>query len=138
MNETTNVCCNTSHVFVVPIPQHTALLISAHVVTITRHYYPYVCIRAHSHTVLITLMSAHVCTINGAAMLVPAHVIKNHAVLICIHIQTRDSKLCLRVLVRRGTAYCWSSDFQHGREDLKKALLLVRFVYTLSVILVRM
>lgn len=36
----------------------------------------------------------------------------------------RASKLCLRVLVRRGTAHCWANDFVRGREDLKRALLL--------------
>jgi len=38
--------------------------------------------------------------------------------------QTRGTKLCLRILVRRGTAHCWAGDFVRGRDDLKRALLL--------------
>ena len=38
--------------------------------------------------------------------------------------QLRTSRLCLRILVRRGTAHCWAGDFARGREDLRRALLL--------------
>jgi tetratricopeptide (TPR) repeat protein len=34
------------------------------------------------------------------------------------------TKLALRLLVRRGTAYCWIGDFFMGRDDFKRALLL--------------
>ena len=34
------------------------------------------------------------------------------------------TKLALRLLVRRGTAYCWLGDFFTGRDDFKRALLL--------------
>jgi len=34
------------------------------------------------------------------------------------------TKLALRLLVRRGTAYCWQGSFDKGRADFKAALLL--------------
>uniref|UniRef100_A0A7S4UDA5 Uncharacterized protein n=4 Tax=Guillardia theta TaxID=55529 RepID=A0A7S4UDA5_GUITH len=35
-----------------------------------------------------------------------------------------NTKLALRLLVRRGTARCWHGDFEEGRADFKRALLL--------------
>ena len=37
---------------------------------------------------------------------------------------TYKTKLALRLLVRRGTAFCWMGDFFLGRDDFKRALLL--------------
>jgi len=35
-----------------------------------------------------------------------------------------ETKLALRLLVRRATAHCWEGAFEHGRVDFKRALLL--------------